>query len=337
MKLAVFERISEPFSLEIYRKNVIKELKASGVEIVPFNEDTGIPDNCDVVWEPAIAGARRPSRIFKSLKNKPLVVTVHGASPFVMPIKDISYSLLNGIRGKLRCYLTLYEWIWFRKKVTAVITVSNFALREIAGVYRLPLDMVNVIYHGIDHTIFNPDGHYHNGYYFLVVGGDRRIKNIERTIDAYRRFPVKERPKLVGIVPGYKRNIKVPGVELITEGKGPAELAEYYRGAICLVFPSLRESFGMPILEAMACGCPVITSNSSACAEIAQDAALLVNPYSVDEIAKAMGMIVEDASLRETLRKKGIERASFFSWQKCAKEHLKVFEKVLRKKNNIGK
>jgi glycosyltransferase involved in cell wall biosynthesis len=93
----------------------------------------------------------------------------------------------------------------------------------------------------------------------------------------------------------------------------------------------------MPILEAMACGCPVITSNSSACAEIAQDAALLVNPYSVDEIAKAMGMIVEDASLRETLRKKGIERASFFSWQKCAKEHLKVFEKVLRKKNNIGK
>jgi len=331
MKLAFFERSSEPFSLDIYIKNVIKELKVFGVEAIPFNEDAGIPDDCDLVWEPAIAGARPPSRIFKSLKNKPLVVTIHGAAPFVMPIKDISYSLLNGIRIKLRCYRTLYEWIWFRKKVSAVVTVSNFAVKEIANVYRLPLEMINVIYHGVNHTIFNPDGYYYKEGYFLVVGGDRRIKNLERIIEAYRRLPVEERPKLIGIVPGYKRDIKVPGVELITQGKEPAELAKYYRGALCLVFPSLRESFGMPIIEAMACGCPVITSNSSACAEIAQDAALLVNPYSVDEIAEAMNIIVKDANLRETLRRKGIERASHFSWQRCSEEHLKVFERVLRK------
>jgi glycosyltransferase involved in cell wall biosynthesis len=107
------------------------------------------------------------------------------------------------------------------------------------------------------------------------------------------------------------------------------ELVTYYKRAVGFIFPSLHESFGMPILEAMACGCPVITSNTTACKEVAGDAALLVNPYSVDEITSAMERLVEDSALRRSLREKGIKRASMFTWKKSAQEHLKVFEGAL--------
>lgn len=98
------------------------------------------------------------------------------------------------------------------------------------------------------------------------------------------------------------------------------------------MFPSLRESFGMPILEAMACGCPVITSNISACPEVAGDAALLVDPYSVDDIAGAMKRLIEDEPLRQSLRQKGLSRSRQFTWRKSARDHLKVFEKIAGEK-----
>lgn len=98
------------------------------------------------------------------------------------------------------------------------------------------------------------------------------------------------------------------------------------------MFPSLHETFGMPILEAMACGCPVITSNVTACPEVAGDAALLVNPRSVDEIANAMRRLMEEQELRETLWERGLKRALQFTWRKSAKKHLEVFEKVLEGK-----
>jgi len=103
-----------------------------------------------------------------------------------------------------------------------------------------------------------------------------------------------------------------------------------YSAASAFVFPSLRETFGMPILEAMASGCPVISSNSTGCAEVAGDAALLVDPRSITDIAGAMHRLTEDASLRADLRERGLARARQFTWQRSAEEHLKVFEKALR-------
>lgn len=85
----------------------------------------------------------------------------------------------------------------------------------------------------------------------------------------------------------------------------------------------------MPILEAMASGCPVITSNSTGCAEIAGDAALLVNPRSVDEIADAMRRLTSDHTLRQSLREKGLARAQQFTWRRSAEQHMAVFKKVL--------
>ena len=98
------------------------------------------------------------------------------------------------------------------------------------------------------------------------------------------------------------------------------------QNAFAFVFPSLHESFGLPILEAMACGVPVITSNVTACPEIAGDAAILINPRSVEDISNAMIKIAENKNLRKQLIEKGLERASEFGWEESAKKHLEVFE-----------
>ena len=108
------------------------------------------------------------------------------------------------------------------------------------------------------------------------------------------------------------------------------ELTDLYRNATGFLFPSLHETFGMPILEAMASGCPVITSHDTGCAEIAGDAALLVDPRSVEAISAAMQSLIEHERLRADLRARGLARAAEFTWEKSARKHLDVFEQALR-------
>ncbi len=145
-------------------------------------------------------------------------------------------------------------------------------------------------------------------------------------------LPKGNRPDLIAILPGFNKKIEIEGVTVINKEVRQDKLAEFYRGAIGFIFPSLHETFGLPIIEAMACGCPVITSNITACPEIAGDAAMLVSPRNVKEISNAMRTLAGDESVRADLRRKGIIRAEMFSWDKCAKEHLEIFEKAARLK-----
>src|SRR5262249_8147512 len=108
-----------------------------------------------------------------------------------------------------------------------------------------------------------------------------------------------------------------------------ADLSGLYSGARALVFPSQHESFGFPVLEAFACGTPVITSSSSALPEIAGEAALLVDPYSVEQIAAACRRLAGDDGLRQELVEKGFRRVRNFSWRTCAQQTLDVYEGVL--------
>jgi glycosyltransferase involved in cell wall biosynthesis len=331
LKLAILTRCRESFSLHIYRENIVRELTTLGIEVLPFTEDGPVPKTCDIVWEPGLAGSRSPHPVFKNTQQ-PIVATVHGAGPFVMKRHEIYPNLFSALRGRIQEHRTLTAWQWFRKKVSAVIAVSEYGAQEISSILGLPLNMIYSIHHGIDHDTFHIDGERLavERNYLLHVSQYQPIKNVERIFAAYTQLPAYSRPELAAIIPRYKKRKLIRDIRLITEGLPPPELAKWYRGALGFVFPSLHETFGMPILEAMACGCPVITSNVSACPEVAGDAALLVDPRSVEDIANAMKRLVEDRSLRDSLRQKGLLRAQQFNWKKSAEEHLEVFKNTVR-------
>ena len=108
------------------------------------------------------------------------------------------------------------------------------------------------------------------------------------------------------------------------------DLPALYNGADLFVFPSLYEGFGLPPLEAMACGTPVVTSNTSSLPEVVGDAAIMVDPYNVDAISEAMARVLNDPVLAEDLRQRGLLQAEQFSWQKMAEETIEVYKKVLK-------
>jgi len=174
--------------------------------------------------------------------------------------------------------------------------------------------------------------------YFLFVGTLDPRKNFERIFKAFELLrPLSQELHLV-IVGGQgwknrdflemvsqhplKAQIHMPGY------LPRNQLVTYYKNAICLMFPSLYEGFGLPILEAMSCGTPVITSNVSSMKEVAGGAALLVNPYDTGAIAKAMNKLLRDEQLRERLINMGFQRARKFSWKKCAEQTLEVLNTV---------
>jgi glycosyltransferase involved in cell wall biosynthesis len=107
------------------------------------------------------------------------------------------------------------------------------------------------------------------------------------------------------------------------------DLVALYNLAHAFVFPSLYEGFGIPLLEAMACGCPILSSTAGAIPEIAEDAAVLVDPYDVDAIANGIVKIATDAKCRSSLQQRGFRRVEQFSWAKCARETLGVLESVV--------
>lgn len=330
MKIAVLTRQKEVFSYRIYRENIVKELSAFGIEVIPFGKTESIPKDCDLIWDPGMSARRAAHPIFKSIR-KPLVITVHGAPHFSMKWREIYKNPLNALIGQLLKKRALARWKWFREKISAVITVSEYGAQEVSRSLNIPESSIYSIYHGVDHDIFHIYGERLKAErpYLLHVSLYQPKKNVNRVFVAYSLLPKSCDCDLIAILPNYRGKTNSKGIKIIYEGFPSAELAKWYRGALGFVFPSLHETFGMPILEAMACGCPVITSNVTACPEVAGDAALLVNPRSVEDIANAMKRLVEDESLQQSLRQKGLSRAQQFTWRKSAEKHLKVFEGVI--------
>lgn len=187
------------------------------------------------------------------------------------------------------------------------------------------------------------------GKYLLSVGGNNPKKNSERMFAALSRINPVRLGELPLVLAGplepkdweqlrLLRDRHAPGLLLVRTGYLPdAALATLYRHARVLVFPSLHEGFGMPALEALACGCPVVASTTGGLPEVTAEAARLCDPYSVEAIAQAVDEVLNSESLRIQLRTRGLLRASQFSWRRTAFQTAEVFREVLRKQRGTNR
>lgn len=267
--------------------------------------------------------------------------------PVVATIHDLAFEHLPETftrRGRAQLRLTVRTTA---RRAVRIATVSEFSRRDLINTYGLAPDKVVVTANGVG-TEFSPasngdhdqsDIRRHYGIkrdYLIAVGSLQPRKNLIRLLRAYDHFREKspDGPQLVivgrrlwlaGEIFSEIRK-RVWAGDVICTGFVPRDhLAALYRGSIALAYPSLFEGFGLPPLEAMACGVPVITSSTSSLPEVVGDAALLVNPYDEDEIVKALVRITNDAELRKTLRARGLERVKQFTWRSSAERTLALY------------
>ncbi|MFL5762577.1 MAG: glycosyltransferase family 4 protein [Bacteroidia bacterium] len=226
----------------------------------------------------------------------------------------------------------------FAKKATRIATVSAFSKKDIIEHYEVPAAKIDVVYNGCNElyqpaskeTQLSTKKKFTNGNdYFLFVGALHPRKNISRLLKAFDQFKTKEKAdtKLVLVGEKYRWtaeikhsyiNMQFKDDVIFTGRLSTEDLKNVLGSALAMVYVPYFEGFGIPILEAMNCDTPVITSNVTSMPEIAGDAALLVDPFSVDSISNAMIYIFKDESMRNSLIEKGRKRAMDFSWDKTA-------------------
>jgi len=253
------------------------------------------------------------------------VVTIHDLAPIRNPAW---YSL------PFRTYYRFMTPI-IAKKALKVITDSSFSKQEIMELLHIPENHIKVIPLAVPANISRLAHKrltYENGKYVLAVSSIDPRKNFARLIKAFARANLHD-VKLILV--GSKNRVfshqKLENTSQNVHFKGylpDDELVTLYQHALCLIYPSLYEGFGLPPLEAMACGCPVIVSKTASLPEICGDAAYYVDPYDVDSIAEGIYKVATDEHLRKTLIDKQTKRVAMFSWEKSAQEMLKVIKEV---------
>lgn len=266
----------------------------------------------------ALRGLSNTDLFFSPGYNTPLTCP----APFIFTIHDLSHiHCPENSSPLIRLY---YSTILKRNChcAAAILTVSDFTRAQIVEWAGVPPEKVANVGCGVD-AAYRPDGTVYTFPfpYLLCVSNRKPHKNEFRIVEAFAKAGISSQVHLVFI--GHTTSelsdcIAQHGLDTYVHFTGvvpESQLPSLYRGARALIFPSLYEGFGLPVLEAMACGTPVVTSNVTAMPEVAGDAALLVNPASVDEIAQATRQIVRDSALRAQLRETGLARASNFSWR----------------------
>jgi glycosyltransferase involved in cell wall biosynthesis len=276
--------------------------------------------------------------------------TTHGSitsSNQLLTIHDL-LSLKYGNISKHQRFYFRYLLPTLIKKSNLIIAVSETTKKDIIELVGCPPEKIKVIYNGYDKQRYHPaknssnliQRRYKVNNYFLAIGPTYPHKNFENLLSAYKKLSTdikKTHPLVIagGLNP-YLQTIKSfakkEGLEndVYFLGYVPAELMPaLYQEARALLFPSIYEGFGIPLVEAMACGCPIATSDTSSMPEVCGDAALYFNPHSTNSILSTLTELVRTDTDRKTLIQKGLARAELFTWEKSATQFKSLIDQQL--------
>lgn len=275
--------------------------------------------------------------------NIPLILTLHDII-FLEP-RDKNNSSLYQNMGWMYRRIVVPRIL---KKCRRIITVSEFELDNIVSKLSIPRERMAMIYNGYNEwfkpaveTDFTYQKYIDESGYFFFLGNTDPKKNTERTLIAYSIYLKKSEQKrkllMADLDSQYlndilsRNNIDHIHEKIVMPGYiVNSDLPNIYSNAFAFLYPSLRESFGIPLLEAMACGTPVITSNSSSMPEIGGPYAILINPEKPEEIAEMMLKLENDDTFYRKQEEVGLQRAKLFSWKQTAERLLELYEDVYK-------
>ncbi len=284
-----------------------------------FSVRRTIPSDCDVVWHPW------NGTFFNG--KVPSVATIHDAVPFRFPVADAS--------------MREHQQQPFRRSVSCakrIIAVSRFGAQELMEALNVPATRIDVVYHGVEESFCPGEAQplparLIGKNYCLFIGDYTEprknfdllakafAQSLARTGDIVLAAVSKEDPKVAGVV-------HVPVLNDDFRSAVNVQLRALYRGALAVCIPSYYETFGMPMIESMACGTPVLASRASCLPEVGGEAALFVEPFDLMAWADALQLIAHDATLRESLSQKGLTQAQHYRWDECAAKTLAVLERA---------
>jgi glycosyltransferase involved in cell wall biosynthesis len=269
-----------------------------------------------------------------ALKRGKLIVTIHDVKPLLFQTGRTRPHAIERLLMPDR-----------RTTIDHVVTISEASRRDIIRHLGFPDDRITVVYPGVDLDRFHPRNDAEQTSapksrpYILCVGGADPTKNVETLIDAFGLLPQPLQTTYDLVFAGdFRRREDIRnriakagiGQHVLFSGIVSDErLIDLYQHATVFVFPSRYEGFGLPVLEAMACGCPVICSNASSLPEVAGEAALLRDPEDVEGFAEEMKRVLMDGGLRQRLRERGLSQAAKFPWSRTAHETIAVYRHVL--------
>jgi glycosyltransferase involved in cell wall biosynthesis len=276
-------------------------------------------------------------------RTRPTVVTIHDVIPLVLP----EYRA----RETSPFYTSMVSFS--SKRADAVITVSDSSRRDIVATLGIPAEKIHVIGNAVQPSYYPIRDSWllaavRERYniarkYILYFGGFDLRKNVQRIIRAYAALPAPLRAEYQLVIAGRLQLLGHPlypdprplvreldmGDRIIFTGQiREQDKAPLYSGATVFLFPSLYEGFGIPVLEAMACAAPVVTSRVSALPEVVGDAGVLVDPYSEPAISEALGDLLTSPKKRQELGERARDRSRMFSWRQVAEQTVAVYERV---------
>jgi len=266
--------------------------------------------------------------------------------PSVVTIYDLSFIIFpQGFKYFKRLYLALFTRL-SAQKARRIITISESTKRDTVRLLGVSSKKVDVVYCGVDEAFRPlPEGEVASfrqkrglpERIMLFVGTIEPRKNVARLVEAYSRLRDGQVKLVIGGARGWLyeevfarvEELGLTGDVLFPGYIPPDELPLWYNAAELFVYPSLYEGFGLPPLEAMACGTPVITSNVSSLPEVVGEAGLTVDPMDSEGLAEAMSQVLSDEALRQSMRERGLDRAARFSWAEAARETAEVYRRAL--------